>query len=440
MSRKGRIATVAFVALVVAMTIAWSATALAAVIDPNGGVYEENCQGQCHGTIWGPTKMASAINFSHGYHAVYQCSSCHGTQFVHNRNGTIKPDMKLCWSCHGLQHGPQGEMATGTCTACHKLPVGKTRPPKPAWHTAGWAGKPHAGPGESQLRTRCMMCHTGQFCTTCHQKKGITWQPKDGIWAYDSGNGCQQCHALSTLRKAVGQVKAGVTTPLEKSFQVTGLDTSAHGSLACGQCHPDFTYSKTPNPTLTRVWNINSALACQSCHQHDKEKDVYLKSVHGQLLLQGDVRTATCASCHGGHDIQKLNNPAAVNALHGKAEQVCADCHEKEYASYDDYYHGAAYKKGAEDAPACWDCHGAHQIQKVKSPSSLVSVENIGRTCGGAAISQNGTATPQLQCHQGSQQDFGEQAGNLIHQQKTVCNDNVIVRLIAAVRALLPGG
>jgi nitrate/TMAO reductase-like tetraheme cytochrome c subunit len=433
MSRKTRIAATVFVTIVMVMMLAWSATAFAAVIDPGGGVYEENCQGQCHGNLWGPTKMAPAINFSHGYHAVYQCSSCHGKQFVHNKNGTIKPDMKLCWSCHGLQHGPQGEMATGQCNACHKLPASQARPPKPAFHTSGWAGKPHVGPGKTQFRTRCMMCHTRSDCDTCHKAKNVSWAPADNIWAYDSGDDCMQCHGLSTLRKAVGEVKAGITSPLEKSFQVVGLESSAHNKLACNQCHPDFTYSKAVNPSLTRVWTINSALACQSCHDHEKVKETYLKSVHGQLLVKGDIRTATCASCHGGHDISKLKTPAAKAALHASAQEVCADCHKKEYASYDDYYHGAAYKKGASDAPACWDCHGDHEILAVKNTDSLVSADNIGKTCGGA--SANG-----LQCHQGSEQDFGQQAGSLIHQQKTIYNDNVIVRLIAAVRALLPGG
>jgi len=80
-------ATTILVSLVMAMTLAWASSAFAAVINPNAGVFEENCQGQCHGTIWGPTKMAGEINFSHGYHAVYQCSTCHGTTFVQSSSG-----------------------------------------------------------------------------------------------------------------------------------------------------------------------------------------------------------------------------------------------------------------------------------------------------------------------------------------------------------------
>ena len=415
------------VALVVAMTLAWVASAYAAaaiVIDPNAGVFEENCQGTCHGTIWGATKMAAEINFSHGYHAVYQCSACHGTTFVHSRNGTIKPTMKLCWSCHGLWHGPQGEMATGKCEACHKTPRSQMRPVS---HTPGWAGKPHVVPGKDQLQSRCMMCHTQAQCETCHRAKGINWQP-DGPWAYNSGDGCLQCHGLSTLRKTVGYVQAGVTAPVEKSFQITGLEFSAHRNLTCGQCHPDFTYSKVQAVQQTNLWSWNAALACQNCHDHDKVTAVYIKSVHGQAQLKGNLNTATCASCHGSHNIAPLKSPLAKAQLHASADQVCArsGCHEAEWASYDDYYHGAAYKKGATDSPACWQCHGAHNIQKVKSPDSMVSAENLGKTCGA--------------CHKGSDAAFGAQAALLIHQKKTIYNDNMVVRAIAWIQSLLPGG
>jgi hypothetical protein len=110
------------------------------------------------------------------------------------------------------------------------------------------------------------------------------------------------------------------------------------------------------------------------------------------------------------------------------ADRVCSKpgCHEKDWATYDDYYHGAAYKKGATDSPSCWDCHGAHDVQAVKSPDSKISAENLGKTCGA--------------CHKGSDAEFGAQAQQLIHQKKTIYNDNMVVRAIAWVRSMLPGG
>ena len=415
-SNKGLRAAITVAALAVVMMMASGSIALAIKIDTSVGVTEENCTSQCHGSMWGPTKMAAEINFSHGYHTVYQCSSCHGTRFVHSQNSTIKPDMKLCWSCHGLQHGPQGEMATSRCEACHKTPVSKLRL---ASHIAGWAGKAHAGPGASQLRTSCMMCHTHKQCEDCHRAKGVSWEPKVA-WSYDAGDACMQCHGMSTLRKEVGMVKNDVTTPLEKSFQVVGLDFSVHRNLTCGACHSDFSYVKSAS--ATDVWTVTASQACAGCHK--AENKVYSRSIHGQQLAKGDLTTATCASCHGSHEIQNLKkSPVAKAALRASAQTVCAQCHAKQYASYDDYYHGAAYKRGAADAPVCWDCHGAHDIAPAKDPNSKVSDANIGKTCG--------------KCHQGSQAEFGQQAKTLIHQQRTVYNDNVIVRLIAAVRGML---
>ena len=88
---------------------------------------------------------------------------------------------------------------------------------------------------------------------------------------------------------------------------------------------------------------------------------------------------------------------------------MCARCHPDEYESYDDYYHGAAYKRGATDAPACWDCHGAHDVLPTSDPNSLMSEQNRADTCG-----QEG-------CHQGSDLEnnpaFAEAASELIHQK-----------------------
>jgi len=425
MRLKGLQATILLVAVVLATMLATVAIASAAVIDPNAGVYEENCQGQCHGTIWGDTKMASEITFSHGYHAVYQCSTCHGTTFVHSRNGTVKPDMKLCWQCHGLFHGPQGEMATSKCTACHKTPRAQLRP---ASHVAGWAGKPHVVPGKTQLQTQCMMCHTRAQCETCHRAKGIDWQPS-GPWTYNSQDGCLACHSLSTLVKVTGPTSsvAGIGANVQ-SFQVTGLEFSAHRNLTCGQCHPDFTYSRTQAIANAKAWAWNAGIACQNCHDHEKVAAVYIKSVHGVQQLKGNMSTALCSSCHGSHNIAPLKSPLAKAQLHMASDVVCgkAGCHLEQYTTYDDYYHGAAYKKGQIDSPSCWDCHGAHDIQPAKSPDSRVNAVQLGKTCG--------------KCHKGSDAEFGKQAAALIHQKKTIYNDNLIVRAIGWIQSLFGGG
>jgi hypothetical protein len=401
----------------VAMVI-FAGTAMAATIDTQLGTYEKNCTA-CHPKI--ADSKSSEIIFSHGYHLRIDCAYCH-TSFAHREDGTtVVPKMKDCFDCHGLRHSSQGIIADAKCESCHRTPRAQLRPTS---HTFGWAGKAHAAPGAARLTSECSMCHTRKQCDACHRAKNVKWKPSDGRWAFDPQNGCLACHSNETLTKTVaGKVK---------SYKVTGLEDSAHRSITCPQCHQDYKYDDSAD--RTEMWNVNAGLACQGCHQHKGTAQEYLKSVHGQLVAEGKwevpspadktkmIATPTCASCHGGHDIQRLDSAVASAALHASSEKMCARCHPDKYASYDDYYHGAAYKRGASDAPACWQCHGSHDVQPSSVASAMTSDKNIAATCG------------QKGCHKGTEQ-FGAGAGDLIHQKTSAYQNNALVQLIGTVRS-----
>ncbi len=374
------------------------------IIDLGGRVYGETCD-PCHGNIADTGNFSGEIIFGHGYHQLVSCSSCH-SRFPHRPEGTERPTMKACWNCHGLQHGPMGELATGKCVDCHNTPERNLRP---AFHTPDWKNKPHVEPGRANLQTQCMMCHDEAGCVDCHEDEVIKWDP--GVdYKYDSSGGCLACHGQELLKNAAGG---------SKSYQVIGVDESAHRDLSCQKCHIDYEYEDSPDPTP--VWNINVGLACQNCHDHADVKADYLKSIHGQALAKGDYETATCASCHGGHYIQRLDSSYARERLHLDAYRICARCHAEQYESYNDYYHGAAYKNGSTDAPACWDCHGAHDILASADPESMVSDQNAAGTCG-----QEG-------CHDGSAEAFAQNAGDLIHQKSAAAENNPLKRFLDRV-------
>ncbi|MDH4139948.1 MAG: cytochrome c3 family protein [Coriobacteriia bacterium] len=371
------------------------------IIDLGGKVYAETCD-PCHGNIADTKNFAGEIIFEHGYHQLVSCSSCH-SRFPHRQEGTERPTMKACWNCHGLQHGPMGELATGKCPDCHNTPERNLRP---AFHSSDWAGKPHVEPGRANLQTQCMMCHDEPWCVDCHDDEGIRWDP--GVsYTYDSSNGCMACHGQELLKAAAGG---------SKSYQVVGVDESAHRDLTCQTCHIDYEYEETADPTP--VWTVNVGLACQNCHDHSEVKDVYLQSVHGEELAKANYETATCASCHGGHYIQRLDTEYAQETLHLSAYRICARCHPDKYESYNDYYHGAAYKNGSTDAPACWDCHGAHDALPTADPESKLSDQNAASTCG-----QEG-------CHDGSAETFVQNAGDLIHQKNEAVESNPLKRFL----------
>ena len=398
------VAALAVAMLVLPATAQGAEKAKVIVID--GSVVPLHCQA-CHASI-ADDKLPN-VNFSHAAHIIYSCSACH-TSFPHRPEGTTIPGMKDCWNCHALRHGPQGIMAKAECTKCHKRFDAKA---KPKTHIADWAQKPHVQPGRDQLRTLCMMCHTRSSCDKCHIEKRIYWRPDVDSWTFDPGNGCMACHASDLPR-------------LEAP--VSGIEASAHRGTTCQKCHPDFKYDDSLN--ATKLWKVNAGLACEKCHNKEKKlKAPYAGSIHQQRIAEKDYTSATCSSCHGGHDIESVESTLSTKASAVRrqlsGEKMCAGCHPSAWRSYNDWWHGAAYKRGAVDAPACWDCHKAHDVLLKDDPKSTMKGVTLAKTCGGEfAKNQKG-------CHEGSKEDFSEAGRSMIHGAVKEKDDNFIKKLLA---------
>lgn len=380
----------------------------------NTPVYKDACTKTCHGNIAKTKNYSSAIIFQHGYHQLVACSSCH-PRFPHRADTTIeRPDMKGCFDCHGVRHGPMGVIASDACEDCHVTPKERLRP---AFHTFGWAGREHVDPANKEFNTKCAMCHQSDSCTTCHEQLGIRWAPDS--WDYDAGDGCLSCHGDEGLSK---QSAVGF-----KSFEVTGLQESAHADVSCQQCHPDYRYDDKPQSS--ELWTVNAGNACAACHETLEDprlSDVvaeYEKSTHADAINEGNYDSATCGSCHGGHFIARTNTELAKQRMHLSSFRTCARCkqHGDEFDTYDDYYHGKAYKAGALDAPACWDCHASHKILPASNPDSMISSSNVNETCETEG------------CHSSTGEQFGASAAALIHTKVKEQEANPLRRLIARI-------
>lgn len=377
-------------------------------------VYKDACTKTCHGSIAKTKNYSSSIIFAHGYHQLVSCSACH-PRFPHRADATIeRPTMQGCFDCHGLRHGPMGEIATAKCEDCHVTPKERLRP---AFHTFGWAGREHVEPSNKEFNTKCAMCHQPASCTECHDREGIRWAPES--WDYDAGDGCMSCHGDEGLTK---QSSMGF-----KSFEVTGLTNSAHAEVTCQQCHPDYRYDD--KQMASQLWTVNAGQACADCHASQEDErlsgvvDEYKKSAHAAGIEQGNYDSATCGSCHGGHFIYRLDTDLAKQRMHMSSFKMCARCkqHGDDYDTYDDYYHGKAYKAGAQDAPACWDCHDSHGILPQSDPDSMISDANVAATCGTAG------------CHSSTGDEFGASAAALIHSKVKEQEANPLRRLIARI-------
>ena len=120
----------------------------------------------------------------------------------------------------------------------------------------------------------------------------------------------------------------------------------------------------------------------------------YATSVHGRRLATGDTNVATCASCHGAHDIRTVNDARSpVYPLN--VALTCARCHAdpqhmagyktdtgplptNQFDNYKTSVHYAALT-GKRDlsAPTCNDCHGNHGA----APPGVGAIANVCGTC-----------------------------------------------------------
>ena len=172
-----------------------------------------------------------------------------------------------------------------------------------------------------------------------------------------SNSDCLDCHSDNTLAvtNAAGVAKSLFVDPAI-------LSASVHKTNSCISCHADVT---TKHPDDNRVL---APVNCARCHAQQGES--YGASVHGLARKAGHEDAATCADCHGSHDILPPTSPASP--LHFvRQAQTCGECHTKEARDVAASIHGKAMATGERDAPTCTDCHSEHKIQALKDGSPL---------------------------------------------------------------------
>jgi len=126
---------------------------------------------------------------------------------------------------------------------------------------------------------------------------------------------------------------------------------SVHGKNACTSCHVEVTdLDKHEAGEL-----MPGPVKCVRCHK--KETAEHYASVH----MMNDVG---CADCHT--DIHKHTYWKGDKR---KVVAKCLQCHDGE-AIYQNSIHGKSLAAGNQDAAACNDCHGLHEIKPLGDPTS----------------------------------------------------------------------
>lgn len=238
-------------------------------------------------------------------------------------------------------------------------------------------------------------------------------------------SGCQVCHGDPNLTKSSEVETSSIHVDSEL------LSTSAHPEQPCTVCHTDFALS-TPHDNIDddEAWRSIAQTSCQSCKDHGTQRDDYTGGAHTPVLTPGmtqaraesrrvaqgkPAKVPTCGGCHGGHFIASKEDSAAQAAFQRDAIRVCGECHADRSENYTDYYHGAAYRRGAADAPACWDCHGAHRVLPASNNKSPINPQHLVETCGGE------------NCHVDVTDEFVSEYAPFIHGRPTALSENPIL-------------
>ena len=133
---------------------------------------------------------------------------------------------------------------------------------------------------------------------------------------------------------------------------------------------------------------------CGVCH--GAERVAFQASAHRSFDIG-------CVTCHGGDPAAVESKAAAHSVAKGFSGKItrqgavvaCGTCHEDvkrmrpfglrtdALAAYRTSHHGKAlFDKNDADAATCIDCHGVHDVRRVKDPASPSFRTNVPATCG----------------------------------------------------------
>jgi hypothetical protein len=119
----------------------------------------------------------------------------------------------------------------------------------------------------------------------------------------------------------------------------------------------------------------NVPATCGRCHHGIEEQ--FNASIHTTAELKPGERLPKCNDCHSAHTIRRADTEGFKLTIMAQ----CGRCHEEIAKTYFDTYHGKVSQLGYTKTAKCYDCHGAHDIQKVTDPRSHLSHDNVVGTC-----------------------------------------------------------
>jgi len=262
---------------------------------PGAGIENPTCLG-CH-----DGRTASDMgNFSNGPHRALSCEACHGSGYLHVRNGgrggalienpgkgTFTEQAEFCGKCHedvvtGFFDTPHGSLQAVGCNDCHDVHKALGFPVSSGLDTSLDI------PGFTSLCQRCHDSQTQEFLASGHANAEVAT--------------CASCHDLHAAGMLTASaVDNSLCLQCHASFEL-GFDTAEAVDLHTGPFHP-------VDPAGT------GASRCTSCHlpptvlagqpdvPHDHTLFTVSPSASNDALDRGDpVLPNSCSGVMGCHD------------------------------------------------------------------------------------------------------------------------------------------
>jgi cytochrome b subunit of formate dehydrogenase len=270
------------------------------------------------------------------------------------------------------------KLDNSTCQDCHDGKKGKLE----AQAADGEARELHAVStdkyGKSVHATmKCVECHTDITDAKAQHQKNPQAKKPDCIQCHEALWASAQKDNLTKEKARLGVVAQNIEA-YKKSFHARqSKDDKTRVNASCNDCHDVHTFDVSPAGTTRRAQSkLENPKMCGTCHEDQLEE--YTESVHGKEIFEkNNVKAAVCADCHTSHAI--ANTSASPTKLAITAS--CGNCHEKNYESYKETYHGKINSLGYANTGKCFDCHGSHGILPIDDPQSKVHADNRLKTC-----------------------------------------------------------
>lgn len=259
------------------------------------------------------------------------CLACHGDSDI---EAVTERGKKL--KLHVAEDALKGSVHEGLgCTDCHLM---------------GEQAETHGDEGfKGKMTFGCQACHEDVYkdyaekgvhgreylkgnpkapsCANCHgghQIKSIS-DPESLVSDQNQPETCGKCHGGAGVMDEPGIGKQNLIGRYKDSVHWHGIK-EGKAAASCADCHGvhDILPSSDSKSQVTRVGLLTTCAKC-----HPAAVNAYSQGSHGKTLLHGNHEVPTCTTCHSDHNVMSLKTRSDGSRDYA-ATQVCIWCHDNE--------------------------------------------------------------------------------------------------------------